>query len=93
MIPNVEQTMNSSKVFLESQTNAFKTLASAALESTEKVTTLNLAAMKASAALASIFGCIFRRHSNSSRSQCFQQEYQQTRASSRRSFRRHLCSR
>ena len=53
MIPNVEQTMNSSKVFLESQTNAFKTLASAALESTEKVTTLNLAAMKASAADAS----------------------------------------
>jgi phasin family protein len=53
MIPNVEQTMNSSKVFLESQTNAFKTLASTALESTEKVTTLNLAAMKASAADAS----------------------------------------
>jgi phasin family protein len=50
MVPNVEQYMNSSKAFLESQANAFKTLASTALESTEKVTTLNLAAMKASAA-------------------------------------------
>jgi phasin family protein len=50
MVPNVEQYMNSSKVFLDSQTNAFRTLASTALESTEKVTTLNLAAMKASAA-------------------------------------------
>ena len=50
MVPNVEQYMNSSKAFIESQTTAFKTLASTALESTEKVTTLNLAAMKASAA-------------------------------------------
>jgi phasin family protein len=50
MVPNVEQYMNSSKSFLESQTTAFKTLASTALESTEKVTTLNLAALKASAA-------------------------------------------
>lgn len=50
MVPNVEQYMNSSKAFLESQTNAFKILASTALESTEKFTTLNLAAMKASAA-------------------------------------------
>jgi phasin family protein len=50
MVPNVEQYMNSGKAFIESQTNAFKTLASTALESTEKVTTLNLAAMKASAA-------------------------------------------
>src|ERR1700712_5440043 len=50
MVPNVEQYMNSGKAFLESQTTAFKTLASTALESTEKVTTLNLAAMKASAA-------------------------------------------
>jgi phasin family protein len=53
MVPNVEQYMNSSKAFLESQTNAFKILASTALESTEKFTTLNLAAMKASAADAS----------------------------------------
>jgi phasin family protein len=50
MVPNVEQYMNSGKAFLESQANAFKTLASTALESTEKVATLNLAAMKASAA-------------------------------------------
>jgi phasin family protein len=50
MVPNVEQYMNSSKAFLESQTAAFKTLASTALESSEKVATLNLAAMKASAA-------------------------------------------
>jgi phasin family protein len=50
MIPNVEQYMNSGKAFFESQANAFKTLASTALESTEKVATLNLAAMKASAA-------------------------------------------
>ena len=50
MVPNVEQYMNSSKAFFESQADAFKTLASTALESTEKVTTLNLAAMKASAA-------------------------------------------
>ena len=50
MVPNVEQYMNSSRAFLESQTNAFKILASTALESTEKFTTLNLAALKASAA-------------------------------------------
>ena len=50
MAINVEQYMNSSKAFLESQTTAFNTLASSAIESTEKVTTLNLAAMKASAA-------------------------------------------
>lgn len=50
MVPNVEQYMNSSKAFLESQTTAFNTLASTALESAEKVSTLNLAAMKASAA-------------------------------------------
>ena len=50
MVPNVEQYLNSSKTFLESQTTAFKTLATTALESTEKVATLNLAAMKASAA-------------------------------------------
>lgn len=50
MVPNVEQYMNSSKAFLESQTVAFKTLAGTALESAEKVSTLNLAAMKASAA-------------------------------------------
>lgn len=50
MFPNVEQYMNSSKAFFESQTAVFKTLANTALESTEKVTTLNLAAMKASAA-------------------------------------------
>jgi phasin family protein len=50
MAINVEQYMYSSKAFLESQTTAFNTLASSAIESTEKVTTLNLAAMKASAA-------------------------------------------
>jgi phasin family protein len=50
MVPNVEQYMNSGKAFFESQANAFKTLASTALESTEKVATLNLAAIKASAA-------------------------------------------
>ena len=50
MFPNVEQYMNSSKAFFESQTAVFKTLANTALESTEKVTTLNLAARKASAA-------------------------------------------
>jgi len=50
MVPNVEQYMNSGKAFIESQANAFKTLAGTALETTEKVATLNLAAMKASAA-------------------------------------------
>lgn len=53
MVPNVEQYMNSSKAFLESQTAAFQAMASTALESTEKVATLNLAAIKASAADAS----------------------------------------
>lgn len=50
MLPNIEQYLNSSKAFFESQAIAFQTLASTAMESTEKVTTLNLAAMKASAA-------------------------------------------
>ena len=49
MIQNVEQYMTSSKAFFESQTTAFNTLASAALETAEKVATLNMAAFKASA--------------------------------------------
>jgi phasin family protein len=53
MVPNIEQYMSSGKAFLESQTTAFTTLATTALESAEKVATLNLAAFKASAADAS----------------------------------------
>ena len=53
MVPNIEQYMSSGKAFLESQTTAFATLATTALESAEKVATLNLAAFKASAADAS----------------------------------------
>lgn len=49
MFPNVEQYLNSSKAFMQSQATAFNTLAGSALESAEKVATLNLAAMKASA--------------------------------------------
>lgn len=49
MLPNVEQYLNASKTFMQSQANAFNTLASSVLESTEKVATLNLAAIKASA--------------------------------------------
>ena len=49
MFPNVEQYLNSSKALMQSQASAFQTLAGSALESAEKVATLNLAAMKASA--------------------------------------------
>jgi phasin family protein len=49
MFPNVEQYLNSSKTLMQSQASAFQTLAGSALESAEKVATLNLAAMKASA--------------------------------------------
>jgi phasin family protein len=49
MLPNVEQYLNASKAFMQSQATAFNTLASSALESTEKVATLNMAAIKASA--------------------------------------------
>lgn len=48
MIQNVDQYMTSGKAFFESQTTAFNTMASAALETAEKVTTLNMAAFKAS---------------------------------------------
>jgi phasin family protein len=50
MVQNVEQYMTSGKAFLESQTAAFNKLASTMLETAEKVSTLNLAALKASAA-------------------------------------------
>ena len=49
MFPNVEQYLNSSKALMQSQASAFQALAGSALESAEKVATLNLAAMKASA--------------------------------------------
>jgi phasin family protein len=48
MFSNVEQYMNTGKSFLESQTTAFNTMANSALEGTEKLATLNLAALKAS---------------------------------------------
>ena len=50
MVQNVEQYMTSGKAFLESQTTAFNSLANTMLETAEKVSTLNLAALKASAA-------------------------------------------
>jgi phasin family protein len=48
MFSNVEQYINTGKSFLESQTTAFTTMANSALESTEKLAALNLAALKAS---------------------------------------------
>lgn len=50
MVQNIEQYMSSGKSFMESQATAFNQLASTMLETAEKIGTLNLAALKASAA-------------------------------------------
>jgi phasin family protein len=48
MFSNAEQYMNTGKSLLESQTTAFNAMANSALQGTEKLAALNLAALKAS---------------------------------------------